>query len=253
MAMFGIDRDTVVAAGQRILPAIDRVLLRSAAIEEQPVFPNRLFDWAPDLEANWQTVRDEAQTLLVDRTVAPPVRELSQEHHKIAVDDRWRSFFLWAYGVRIDANCARCPQTARIVERVPGLLTAFYSVMLAGAHVPRHTGPTKAIITAHLGLIIPLRRENCHMQVADRNIVWEEGRLVVFDDMYPHEVWNDTDEDRIVLLLHLKRPLKFPGSMVREMLFAAVRASPFVRDGLRNLERWNEKTDAGGKNGSAAA
>jgi beta-hydroxylase len=250
MTKFGLDRDTIVSAGERLLPAIDRVLLRSAAIEEHPVFPNGLFDWAPGLEADWQTIRNEAQALLQDRTVAPPVRELSQEHHKIAVDDRWRSFFLWAYGVRIDDNCARCPETARIVERVPGLLTAFYSVMLAGAHVPRHTGPTKAIITAHLGLIIPLRRENCHMQVADRNVVWEEGRLVVFDDMYPHEVWNDTDEDRIVLLLHLKRPLRFPGSVLRDMLFAAVRASPFVRDGLRNLERWNEKT-ASGKNGSA--
>jgi len=28
--------------------------------------------------------------------------------------------------------------------------------------------------------------------------------------MYPHEVWNDTDEDRVILMLHLKRPLRFP-------------------------------------------
>src|SRR5262249_18402430 len=123
---------------------------------------------------------------------------------------------------------------------IPGLLTALYSVMQAGAHVPCHTGPTKAILTAHMGLIIPLKPENCHMQVGDHNVVWREGGIVIFDDMYPHEVWNQTDEDRVILMLHLKRPLRFPGSLLRDLLFAALRASPFVRDGLRNLERWQQ-------------
>jgi beta-hydroxylase len=114
--------------------------------------------------------------------------------------------------------------------------------MLAGAHVPRHTGPTKAILTAHLGLIVPLKRERCHMAVGEKNdVVWEDGKVVVFDDMFPHEVWNDTDEDRIILLLHVKRPLKFPGSVLRDLFFSALRASPFVRDGLRNLDQWKQQ------------
>jgi beta-hydroxylase len=108
--------------------------------------------------------------------------------------------------------------------------------MLAGAHVPKHTGPSKAILTAHLGLIIPLKRENCHMQVDTENLVWEEGKVFIFDDMFDHEVWNDTNEDRIILLMHLKRPLRFPGSLLRDMFFAGLRASPFVKDGLKNLE-----------------
>ncbi len=240
MARFKFDRDTVVSVGQRMLPAIDRLLMRSAAIPENAVFPNELFDWIPYLQSHWTTIRDEARSLLEDPMSVPSVREVSKEHHKIAVDERWRSFFLYGYGVRIEANCARCPKTAAIVEKIPGLLTAFYSVMLAGAHVPRHTGPTKAIITAHLGLIIPLRRERCHMDVDGRDVVWEEGKVVVFDDMYSHEVWNDSGEDRIILLLHLKRPLKFPGSALRDMFFAALRASPFVRDGLRNLDQWDK-------------
>jgi beta-hydroxylase len=170
------------------------------------------------------------------------VREISPDHAKIAVDDKWRSFFLWGYGVKIKDNCAKCPETARILENIPGLLTAFYSVMLAGAHVPRHTGPTKAILTTHLGLIIPREREKCHMQVGDdNNVVWKEGDITIFDDMFPHEVWNDTNEDRIILLVHIKRPLKFPGNLLRDLFFAVLRASPFVRDGLRNLDAWKQK------------
>ncbi|HEY1836838.1 MAG: aspartyl/asparaginyl beta-hydroxylase domain-containing protein [Rhizomicrobium sp.] len=241
MAKFKLDREVVIATAQRLLPAFDRLLMRSARTGEHEIFPNELFSWIPYLESHAATIRAEAESLLRDRMSVPSVREISPDHAKIAVDDKWRSFFLWGYGVRIDANCARCPQTARILENIPDLLTAFYSVMLAGAHVPRHTGPTKAILTAHLGLIVPLRRERCHMDVAGHDMVWDEGKIFVFDDMFPHEVWNDTDEDRVILLLHVKRPLKFPGSMLRDLFFSALRASPFVRDGLRNLEKWKQQ------------
>ena len=78
------------------------------------------------------------------------------------------------------------------------------------------------------------------MQVGDDKVTWHEGRVVIFDDMYPHEVWNDTNENRVILMLHLKRPLRFPGSLLRDLLFAVLRASPFVRDGLQNLDRWEE-------------
>ncbi|HEY5338813.1 MAG TPA: aspartyl/asparaginyl beta-hydroxylase domain-containing protein [Rhizomicrobium sp.] len=231
------NRQWVIDTGLRLLPGFDRLLMRFSKIEEQEIVANALFPWTSYLQANAPAIRAEAQALLADRMSVPSIREVSPDHDKIALDDKWRSFFLWGYGVRIKENCTRAPQTAAMLENIPGLLTAFYSVMLAGAHVPRHTGPTKAILTAHLGLIVPLRREACHMQVGAQNVVWEEGKIVIFDDMFPHEVWNDTDEDRIILLLHIKRPLRFPGSMLRDLFFAALRASPFVKDGLKNLER----------------
>ena len=126
-----------------------------------------------------------------------------------------------------------------------GILTAFFSVLLTGSHIPRHTGPTKAILTAHLGLTMPRNPEACRVQVDDRDVTWEEGRVVVFDDMYPHEVWNDSSDDRVVLLLHVKRPQRFPGSLVRDEFFSALRRSSFAQDGLRNLEQWEKAMPAG--------
>jgi ornithine lipid ester-linked acyl 2-hydroxylase len=239
------DRDLVIAAGLRFLPFLDAFLMRYNAVEEREIFPAGVFAWTGELEANWSAVRAEAERVLADRNAIPPLRALSPDHHLIAVDDSWRSFFLWGYGTRYSANCQRCPETSRLLERVPGLLSAFFSVMLSGAHVPRHTGPTKAILTAHLGLMVPGDREGCQMAIGEEGVVrWEEGRVVVFDDMYPHEVWNETCEDRIILLLHVKRPLRFPGWLMRDVFFAALRRSPFVQDGLRNLERWEKRETA---------
>lgn len=241
MALLKLDRDAVIAAGLRFLPVFDKIIMRFAATDEHQVFPNELFGWTKDMEANWAGIRAEAEHLLRDPDAIPSIRQLSPDHHHIAVDDKWRSYFFWGYGLRFDDNCARCPETARVLDRIPGLLTAFYSVMLAGAHVPRHTGPTKAILTAHLGLIVPENREQCRMQIGERDVTWQEGRVLIFDDMYPHEVWNNTNEDRVVLLLHVKRPLRFPGSWLRDVFLAALRRSPFVQDGLRNMERWEKQ------------
>jgi ornithine lipid ester-linked acyl 2-hydroxylase len=235
-------RRAAIAVALWFLPFIDRFLMRFAATDDHEIFPNSLFPWTSYLEANWSVIRDEAEGLLRDGVSIPSLRDISPDHGKIAVDDKWRSLFLWAYGTRIQHNCTRCPETARTLEHIPDLLSALYSVMLPGVHVPRHTGPTKAIITAHLGLVIPARRADCRMEINKRNVLWDAGRIVIFDDMYPHEVWNNTDEVRIVLLLHLKRPLRFPGSQVRDFLIAALRSSPFVRDGVRNLERWEKLT-----------
>jgi aspartyl/asparaginyl beta-hydroxylase (cupin superfamily) len=35
---------------------------------------------------------------------------------------------------------------------------------------------------------------------------WEEGKLLIFDDTIEHEAWNDSGEDRIVLIFDIWRP-----------------------------------------------
>ncbi len=231
-------RAAIIRAGLLLSPAIDRALARWSRLEDRPVFAPGVFDWAPLLERNWRAIRAEAEAVLGDERATPPLRAISPDHALIATDERWKSFFLWGYGVRSPENCARCPQTAALLEQVPDLLTALFSILEPGTHIPRHTGPTKAIITCHLGLRVPAARARCRMRVDGTDVHWEEGRMVVFDDMYEHEVWNDTDEHRVVLMLHVKRPERFPGTLVRDGFLAAVRRSPFIQDARRNMEAW---------------
>ncbi len=240
----GDRRSALSEVGMKLLPVLDRAFVRWSAIPDHEVFPNALFPWTAELEKNWRRMRKEAELVLRDMNSIPPVRHLSPDHQMIARDDRWRGFVLWGYGVRWERNCLLCPETAGLLERIPGLLSAFFSVMQAGAHVPRHTGPTKAILTAHLGIKVPANRNACRMQIGQQDFSWEEGRTVVFDDMYPHEVWNDSAEDRVILLLHIKRPETFPGSLLRETLFATLRKTSLVKDALHNLDRWDHRTAA---------
>jgi beta-hydroxylase len=113
--------------------------------------------------------------------------------------------------------------------------------MMPGTHLARHKGPTKGLMTCHLGLIIPRQSERCRIDIAGIEHHWAEGKTLIFDDTYKHEVWNDADSDRVVLLIHFLRPLRFPGNLVRWLFLTAIKLSPFVRDAHRKQREWEEQ------------
>ena len=190
------------------------------------------------LRDHWQTIRDEAVAVALHGAAAPSLATISPDHRAIAEVDKWRSFFLWGYGFPIADNLARCPETQRLVERIPGLNSAFFSILAPGTHIPDHRGVTKGLITCHLGLIVP-RDGDVRMRVHDRTVRWAEGETLVFDDTYQHEVWNDTTGTRVVLLIQFERPLRNPGKWIADLFLGIVRRSAFVQDAVRNIGSWN--------------
>lgn len=47
----------------------------------------------------------------------------------------------------------------------------------------------------------PKTAENCWIEPGDMRSIWCEGEAFVVDDTWPHEVWNNTDETRVILLV----------------------------------------------------
>jgi beta-hydroxylase len=129
--------------------------------------------------------------------------------------------------------------TSSLLERVPGIQTAFFSILAPGKIVPPHHGITKALIRAHLGLIVPPAPAECFMDVGDVRCSWQDGQVLLFDDTYSHGVSNLGDQMRVVLLFDFLRPMKWPGRLLRWALFSVMRHTPYVQDALRNEARWS--------------
>lgn len=213
-------------------------IAKSSEISNEPVLPPDTFDWTGEIAAHWQDIRDEALAVYRHKDAIPPLREISPDHRGIVKDNTWRSFFLIGYGLRQEENIARAPRTSEIVSCIPGLNSAFFSILAPGTEITPHRGVTKAFITAHLGLVVPPQREKCWMRVDDERVGWREGEWTVFDDTYEHEVKNETDETRIILLCQVERPLGQPGRFLADALMAYVRRSHFVREAKDNLADW---------------
>lgn len=157
------------------------------------------YEFISALSARWTDVRREFDAL--------PPGVLSPWHDRHLYEDGgWKAFGLYAFGRRIAENCAMCPETARLVESIPGMRTAGFSRLGRQAHIRPHVGLDRGVLRCHLGLHVPA---DCQLRVGNETRSWGEGESLLFDDTSEHEAWNRSDRARVVLLLDFKRN---PGS-----------------------------------------
>lgn len=178
-------------------------------------FDAALFPWFAALEAHTPAIRDEALALLRNDagSIRPYVRQDAGTPRNLWSDlDNsfdWSASFLWEYGVRNDAVCARCPETAAALAAIPQndipgkAPTAFFSILKPHAHIPAHTGVTNSRAIVHLPLVVP---NDCRFRVGGETRAWQEGKAFAFDDTIEHEAWNDSDQPRIVLIFDVWNP-----------------------------------------------
>jgi len=233
--------ELTIAAGERILAPIERFIGRRSLVGDATFFPLERFPWVEHIERNWQTIREEAQRLLEHREDLANFQDISKDQIEITDDDRWKTFFLYGYGFEAKLGVEMCPRTAALMREIPGMKTAMFSILSPRKHILDHRGPYKGVLRYHLGLIVPRDAESCRIRVGEDFRHWQEGQSMVFDDTFNHEVWNDTDETRVVLFVDVLRPLPTPWAQVNEAIVKAIGYSPFVLDAKRNQQAWERR------------
>ncbi|MBK6414402.1 aspartyl/asparaginyl beta-hydroxylase domain-containing protein [Sphingopyxis sp.] len=172
------------------------------------------FDWVPTLEAAAAAIKQEITALLAAGTDG--FRPYMQTHtdqpradvNRLLDNIDWSALFLCENGTISDDIVARCPRTWAAVQAAPlphivNSPTVMFSLLRAGARIAPHTGTHNARLICHLPLIVP---PNCGFRVGNDVRPWEEGKLLIFDDTIEHEAWNDSSEDRVVLIFDIWRP-----------------------------------------------
>lgn len=220
---------------------ISNVVARYSKVGESMFFTNDQFPWAYELEANWEVIRRELDQVMEFADVLPNFDDISPRQSRIAGDNLWKTYFFYAFGFKAKKNCDRCPETTRLLQKIPGLKVAFFSILAPGKHIPAHYGKHKGIIRYHLGLLVPEPKERCRIRVGDQIRYWEEGKSLIFDDTYEHEVWNDTNGYRAILFLDIARPLRFPMSLVNWIVSNLIAVSPIIQVARTNHENWEKQ------------
>lgn len=171
------------------------------------------FDWVAELEATYPAIRTEAEAMLSDkRGIAPYVQAdpaRPNRGHALLNDSRWSAFHFYENGQALADNMGRCPATAAalgaaplpiIQERSP---MALFSILGPKTHIPPHSGMLNTRLICHLPLIVP---PGCRLRVGSHVRSVEAGKVLIFDDSIEHEAWNDSDDDRVILLFEIWRP-----------------------------------------------
>ncbi len=173
--------------------------------DSQFYFPN-----ARKFSERWMALRDEALAIARRLEAVPRFEQVMPEQAPLSSHDNrdWRVFIVKAYGIEVSENMARCPTLAALLRETPEVLSATLSFLAPRKHIPRHCGPFRGVLRFQLGLAMPRAEDGrpaAVLTIADRDFRIGDGEWLLWDDTYPHEVRNGSDEVRIALLLDVWR------------------------------------------------
>ena len=204
------------------------------------IYDTKLFPWAAEVEREWQFIRKELDAVMTFRDQMPSFQDILKEVGAIQSDNQWKTFFLAGIGMDCAPNAQRCPETMRLLGKIPGMTTAFFSILSPGKHIPAHRGAWNGILRFHLGLMVPEPRERVRIRIGNDFYSWREGEALIFDDTFNHEVWNDTNGYRVVLFVDFARPLHPPFHWLNERLVNFGALAPFLREAGEKQKRWQD-------------
>lgn len=208
----------------------DRRIAAPPILDEDDYFPQ-----ASAFQHAWTSIRDEALAVSRRLSDVPRFHELMKAQAPISANDGhdWRVFVLRAYGADIPQNIARCPVTASLVRACPNVLSASFSFLAPGKHIPPHRGPFRGVVRCHLGLSMP-RGADGRLGA----ILWidgvehrlGDGEYLLWDDTYTHEVHNRTGEVRVALLLDIwRRGMPADMDILSRLIVGLVRVGMLVK------------------------
>lgn len=217
-------------------------------IPKLPAFERDLSQY-PELDLltrNHAIIQEECKALIQGRLRIPGMEELTSYTsggiHQIA----WKSF-MFKSGTFIEDNCALAPRTASLLRQIPGVYTAFFSVLEPHQHIKPHWGYWKGFVRYHLGVIVPNNNQDltCWIRInpdaqsrdGDRAAIekgekyfWHEGEAVLFDDTFLHEAINESDQVRVVLFLDVARKMVWPLALLNRFLLWIAHNNKSVRE-----------------------
>jgi len=191
---------------------------------------NSVFQHNHILKNNFQDIKKEALHIYSNYDI-PSMKDVDSLFSSITIEDKWKVFILKWYDDPTQNNCKNlCPNTCRLINQIPEIRCAMFSVLQPHSKIPPHRGPFTGCLRYHLALSVPKDRNNCYIRVHGQKYHWKEGEDIVFDDTYEHEVYNNTDEIRIILFVDVVRPLNGIPGKINDILTSNGKFASFTKN-----------------------
>lgn len=219
-------------------------------LERTPAFIydyERLYPRLRLLEEGYEEVREECEQLLEIKDKLTDTSKLGGAYTQRGIHViRWKTF-LFKSGKFVEPNCELAPRTAAILRTIPGIYTAFFSILDPDQYITPHWGYYKGFLRYHLGVVIPNDNANgdCYLRVnsdpkdnstRDPEAVekgevyyWRNGEGILFNDNYLHDARNGSDQIRVVLWLDMRRPMPFYLQLFNMLCLAVAHREKSVR------------------------
>ena len=173
------------------------------------------------LEDNVATIRDE----YLERSPSVKSDYLVNDHSKLHEGNwDWHSYMNkgsiqghFAFHFRQTATILQKLREEHILFEGTPFGFCFFSTLHGNSRIKAHSSPINMRLRVHLPLVVPNvslsstsdgsdDELKCGIRVGPLVKPWVENKALVLDDAYDHEVWNETDQTRVLLLVDIWHP-----------------------------------------------
>lgn len=157
---------------------------------------------------------------------------------------QWSTIVLQALGEDVPENIARFPESWKVLGQLKGMASIGFTGLQPRSHVTPHVGPNRGALRYQLPIIVPGDPGACRIRVGDEQVIWHEGRPVLFDLSVDHEAWNDSDELRVLLMIEVPTPIRGPFGLINRAAQWCYRLFPPAIGMARRASKLARERDA---------
>ncbi|MCB0380727.1 MAG: aspartyl/asparaginyl beta-hydroxylase domain-containing protein [Flavobacteriales bacterium] len=159
------------------------------------------YDWAEIVLKNKDIIINEfKQTINSQKLFDPYFNYLFS-----TTDGGWKTIGLKFWSINNYKNQQYFPEITKIINNIPGLISASFSKLEANSEIIPHNGDSNGFYRCHLGLDIPGKLPNCGFEVKGEQKSWGNGELLIFCDALYHRAWNNTENERYIMIFDIVR------------------------------------------------
>lgn len=192
---------------------------------------NNIFPENEELEQNYKSVYKKELDRIYEEY--QKVDCIANNNPGFRIGDKkekcWRAIYIKILNeFKITNFDKKYPHLHKILKK-PYISNAFLSILDENVDIPEHYGYFKGYYRYHLGYIIPeFKGKKPFIVCGNEKYEWQEGKGVLFDDMYLHYVRNDTPYKRIVLYLDIIRP-ELRNNIINDIVLYLLSKNAFVQ------------------------
>ena len=195
-------------AYDRVRRTLNPMFVRYAGGDSRPplIEPRAVFPASQKIEESFDAIHDEIIRLTQKNRLVRYADVDLKRAEEVSLD--WKLYYIKFLGKYNDRALVECPVITGLTRDIPAIRSVIIAALEPRVELAAHSGPYAGILRYHLGVKIP-RVNPPSIRVADRIYTWREGESIVLDDFFEHEVYNKSDEIRIILMIDIYRPMNW--------------------------------------------
>ncbi|STX51308.1 peptide aspartate b-dioxygenase [Legionella busanensis] len=223
---------------------INNIYSRYIGYEKRPTFFDieQTFPSLNEITSHFNEIKQEFNQVLTSSSQLPRYHDIDPGEAEISdtTQKNWNVFMVYLLGYELEKAQTLCPKLCQLLKRIPNLIQAFFSILEPGKSIPLHKGPYMGYLRYHLGLHIP-KNYPPEIIVNNQPYTWQEGQAVLFDDSWPHEVRNQSEDYRAVLIIDVLRPMPFLPHMINQLVTNVFGKYFYGRKVIKRALQYNEE------------